>query len=194
MKKFFFTYFVFIIHLYSFDSSNFKYKQYNFNKEQLDNYELSYRYGKLIDEHKIIMGIMYAESNGRNITIGDRVNSPFKRSYGIMQVKLGTYEWMRNNGELMREDLLEEEILYKLMYNKAFNVYTASSFYNYLVKKCGSKKMAVIAYNTGLCNPKGGSKEYKKGQQYFKIVNEFIKFIDNSKFDKYIETRINLAN
>ncbi len=84
---------------------------YNFYLDQINNYKLAYKYGSMINEAKDIMAIMYVENSGKQNPIGDKSNKPFERSYGIMQVKLGTYYWMRNSGYLYKEDMLEEEVL-----------------------------------------------------------------------------------
>ena len=163
---------------------------YDFDSKQLDNFELAYKYGKAIGFPKIMMGIMNTESSGINEPIGDVVNAPFKRSYGLMQVKLGTYYWMQNAGYLYGENLLEEEILHKLMYNKSFNVYAATSYYKYLIDKCGNVKSAIIAYNTGTCSPKKGTKQYEKGQDYLSKVAKFVNFAESYAFDEFIRKRI----
>lgn len=163
---------------------------YDFDSKQLSNFELAYKYGKAIGYPKIMMGIMNTESAAINEPVGDVVNAPFKRSYGIMQVKLGTYYWMKGTGYLYGENLLEEEILHKLMYNKSFNVYSATSYYKYLVDKCGNVKSAIIAYNTGLCSPEKNTEAFNKGNDYLAKVTKFVNFAENYAFDEYIRKRV----
>lgn len=164
---------------------------YDFDSNQLDNFELAYKYGRAINYQKVMMAIMKTESDAINSPVGDRVNKPFKRSYGIMQVKIGTYYWMKNAGYLYGENLIEEEILHKLMYNKSLNIYAATSYYKYLLDRCKDYSKAIIAYNRGSCNPKG-EKNIKAGQRYLKKVMKFLRFTNKYNFDQYIKRRIEL--
>lgn len=167
-------------------ASHIRIGDYKFYDEQLDNYKLAYKYGKMINKEKDLMAIMYVENSGKQNPIGDKSNKPFGRSYGIMQVKIGTYYWMLNKGYLFKEDMLEEEVLTELMFNKKFNVYVAASYYKFLLDKCGSRDSAIVGYNTGLCKPEYNSKQYIKGKDYLQKVNGFVNFIDKHKFDNFI--------
>lgn len=169
------------------NASNLKIGNYNFYQDQINHYKLAYKYGKMISSEKDMMAIMYVENGGKQNPIGDKSNKPFERSYGIMQVKLGTYYWMSNSGYLYKEDLLEEEVLGELMFNPKFNVYVATSYYKFLLDKCGSRDSAIIGYNTGYCNPQKNSKAYHKGKDYLNKVNQFVNFINNHNFDKIIK-------
>lgn len=171
------------------DKNVFNSPVYDFDENQLNNFELAYKYGRAIGYQKVMMAIMYIESSAKNIPIGDRVNAPFKRSYGIMQVKIGTYYWMFNKGYLYGENLLEEEILHKLMYNKSFNVYAATSYYKFLLDYCGNYTDAIVAYNRGSCKPTKES-DIKAGENYLRKVNKFLKFINQYNFDDFIKERM----
>lgn len=168
------------------NAESIKIGNYNFYLEQINNYKLAYKYGSMINQEKDIMAIMYVENAGKQNPIGDKSNKPFERSYGIMQVKLGTYYWMSNSGYLYKEDMLEEEVLSELMFNPKFNVYVATSYYKYLLDKCGSRESAIIGYNTGYCNPTKNSKAYYKGKDYLQKVNSFVNFINKHNFDRFV--------
>jgi len=172
------------------DFINYDSPVYDFNNNQLNNFQLAYKYGKAINYPKVMMALMKTESDAINVPIGDKGNSPFKRSYGIMQIKIGTYYWMLNAGYLYRENLLDEEVLHKLMYNKSFNIYAATSYYRFLLDKCNDYTEAIVAYNTGYCvPPKSKPKVIKAGKRYLNKVNKFLKFINKYEFNDYIKRR-----
>ena len=73
-----------------------------------------------------------------------------------------------------------------LYINPKFNVYVATSYYKYLLDKCGSSESAIIGYNTGYCNPTKNSKAYYKGKDYLQKVNSFVNFINKHNFDRFV--------
>ena len=104
-----------------------------FTEDQIENFKLAYAYGNAIGGYaNTMMGILDAESSGETMgsAVGDHVNGAFKRSYGIMQVKLGTYYWTMKKGYIAPffkdKKVTEEEILVELMTNKSANVYAAA--------------------------------------------------------------------
>lgn len=194
LKKTFLGIILLSLSLFALDDKKYDSPVYDFDANQISNFELAYKYGRAINSPKVMMAIMNTETAATNTPVGDVVNAPFKRSYGLMQVKLGTYYWMKGAGYLYGENLLDEEILHKLMYNKSFNVYAATSYYKFLLDKCGSVSAAIIAYNTGDCSPTKGSAVYDKGQDYLRQVTRFLTFIDNYGFDKYIEKKLTLSS
>lgn len=155
-----------------------------FTQEQLENFKLAYSYGLKIGEPKTMMAILNTESNGHNIVIGDKVNQPFKRSYGPMQVKVDTYYWTKDKGYIDPLDvhygLEKEEVLVHLMKDRNFNVYVATGFYKMMRDSCKDYSFAVMAYNRGHC------KDTKEGRAYLKKVRSFINFINQTNFDKII--------
>lgn len=152
----------------------------NFTKEQLDNYKLAQIYGKEIGYEKELIGIMYAESTGKKINVGDQVNKKFKRSYGLMQVKLDTYYWAKKTGYVYPLDdeysLTEEEVLVHLISDKNFNVYVAAGVLKMMKGLCKTDEKAISGYNRGHCD------EDAKGKDYRSKVKYFMDFIDKNNF------------
>lgn len=117
---------------------------------------------------------LLSESGATTVLDGDKGNGAFKKSYGIMQVKLGTVYYVRNK----RPDLIKlyapevnalpkEDILDKLRKNPYFNAKMASLTHIVLIDVCGDENSATVAYNRGFC------KADKFGQDY---LNKILKY------------------
>lgn len=116
---------------------------------------------------------LLGESGATTVLDGDKGNGAFKKSYGIMQVKLGTVYYVRNK----RPDLIKlyapevnalpkEDILDKLRKDPFFNAKIASLTHIVLIDVCGDENKATAAYNRGFCK----ADDY--GTQYLnKILN-----------------------
>ncbi len=116
---------------------------------------------------------LLSESGATTVLDGDKANGAFKKSYGIMQVKLGTVYYVRNK----RPDLIKlyapevnalpkEDILDKLRKDPYFNAKIASLTHIVLIGVCGDQNTATVAYNRGFC------KADELGTQYLnKILN-----------------------
>ncbi len=116
---------------------------------------------------------LLSESGATTVLDGDKVNGAFKKSYGIMQVKLGTVYYVRNK----RPDLIKlyapevnalpkEDILDKLRKDPYFNAKLASLTHIVLIGVCGDQNRATVAYNRGFCEAD------ELGTQYLnKILN-----------------------
>lgn len=164
--------------------ANFSYYGNEFNNEQVNNYKLAYEYGEKVGGYGLqMMGILYAESTaGEAERIGDVVNGPFKRSYGIMQVKLGTYHWTQREGYIFsHKNKLDEEILFDLIHNNNFNTYVAAGYFKMMKDKCKTLDKAISAYNRGHC------REVPEGIAYRKRVKEFMYYAMESGFEDYIK-------
>ena len=101
---------------------------------------------------------LLSESGATTFLDGDKGNGAFKKSYGIMQVKLGTVYYVRNK----RPDLIKlytpevntlpkEDILDKLRKDPYFNAKIASLTHIVLIDVCGDQNTATVAYNRGFC-------------------------------------------
>lgn len=186
MKKIFLTLF-----LVSFCFGDYiKIGEYRFDQDQISNFKKAYIYGNLIGHSKEIMAILWVESRGKNITVGDTSLKPFKRSYGPMQVKLQTYQWMKRNGwsVALPGDIVEEDELIELVVNQNFNISVGTAYFQYMKKLCGSVDKAISGYNRGNCE------ESQKGKAYRKRVKNFIKYLDNSLFLDYIKKEISYTD
>ena len=116
---------------------------------------------------------LLSESGATTVLDGDKSNGAFKKSYGIMQVKLGTVYYVRNK----RPDLIKlyapevnslpkEDILDKLRKDPYFNAKIAALTHIVLIDVCGDQNKATVAYNRGFCK----ADDY--GTQYLnKILN-----------------------
>ena len=165
--------------------AQFSYYGNEFTPEQLNNYKLAYEYGQKVGGYGLeMMGILYAESTaGEAERIGDTVNAPFKRSYGIMQVKLGTYHWTQREGYIFsHKKKLDEEILFDLIHNNNFNTYVAAGYFKMMKDKCKTLDKAISAYNRGHC------REVPEGITYRKRVKEFMFYAMDSGFENYIKS------
>lgn len=118
------------------------------------------------------------ESSAKTIIEGDIKNGPFKKSYGIMQVKLGTLYYIKGK----RPDLIKlyapevnaiskEEALEKLRKNPYFNAKIAALYHIMLTELCKDEEKASIAYNTGSC------KKSAKGLDYLKKLHDNLDLI-----------------
>lgn len=159
-----------------------------FTYEQLSNYAHAYKYGERYGLGYELMGVLFAESNGKQVHVGDRVNNKFKRSYGIMQVKLGTYYWVKNKGyktyKLQDKSMVEEEILAKLMTDNIFNIHIASDYLKMMIDICGSKSKGISGYNRGHC------KDDNLALRYRSRVNNFIAFAKNNNLNNTVTTNL----
>lgn len=162
-----------------------------FTEDQIENFKLAYAYGNAIGGYEnTMMGIMDAESSAETFgsAVGDQVNGAFKRSYGIMQVKLGTYYWTMKKGYItpffQNKKVTEEEILVELITNKSANVYAATGYFKMMLDICGSYDKAISGYNRGHC------KEDAKGKSYRSKVKRFVEFSEKHGFDKIIAALI----
>lgn len=110
---------------------------------------------------------LITESSGNIVLDGDITNGPFKKSYGINQVKLGTVYYVKNK----RPDLIklyapevnslpQEDILDKLRKDAFFNSKIAAMMHIVLIDVCGDADKASIAYNRGVCNPDAQGMDY----------------------------------
>jgi hypothetical protein len=165
--------------------ADFSYSGNEFTPDQVNNYKLAYEYGQKVGGYGLeMMGILYAESTaGEAERIGDTVNAPFKRSYGIMQVKLGTYHWTQREGYIFsHKKKLDEEILFDLIHNNNFNTYVAAGYFKMMKDKCKTLDKAISAYNRGHC------REVPEGITYRKRVKEFMYYAMESGFENYIKS------
>ena len=117
---------------------------------------------------------LLSESSGNVVVDGDIVNGAFKKSYGIMQVKLGTVYYVNNK----RPDLIKlyasevnslpkEDILDKLRKDPFFNAKMGALTHIVLIDVCGDPNKASVAYNRGVC---------KADQQGTDYLNKILKY------------------
>ncbi len=103
---------------------------------------------------------LLSESGATTVLDGDKMNGFSKKSYGIMQVKLGTVYYVKNK----RPDLIKlyapevnslpkEDILDKLRKDAFFNAKIAALTHIVLIDVCGDQNRATVAYNRGVCTP-----------------------------------------
>jgi hypothetical protein len=160
-----------------------------FSDEQVENFKLAYAYGKMIGHEKELMGVLNTESDATPINVGDKSLKAFQRSYGVMQVKLGTYYWTKKKGYIMpldeKHSLTEEEVLFHLMKNNNFNIYVAAGYFKLMKDLCGSVDKAISGYNRGHC------KEVDKGIAYRNKVKKFMDFMEKHDFVNKIAMLIN---
>lgn len=161
----------------------------SFSPDQIENFKLAYSYGKMIGHEKELMAILNTESEASSTNVGDKVNKAFKRSYGVMQVKLGTYYWTKKGGYIIpldeKHSLTEEEVLYHLMKNNNFNIYVSAGYFKMMKDICGgSVDKAISGYNRGHC------KESAEGTAYRSKVKNFIAYMDKSGFVEKIASLI----
>ena len=101
---------------------------------------------------------LLTESSAKTVLDGDIGNGAFKKSYGILQVKLNTVYYVKNK----RPDLInlyvpevnllpKEDILDKLRKDSFFNAKIASLMHIVLTDICGDSNKASVAYNRGVC-------------------------------------------
>jgi len=108
------------------------------------------------------------ESTGNTVVDGDVNNGAFKKSYGVMQVKLDTVYYVKNK----RPDLIKlhvpevntlpkEEVLEKLRKDPYFNIKMGVLTHLTLIGVCkDDMDKASVAYNRGKCETD------KLGQEY----------------------------
>ena len=101
---------------------------------------------------------LLSESGATTVLDGDKANGAFKKSYGIMQVKLGTVYYVKNKRidliKLYAPEVLalpKEDILDKLRKDPYFNAKMAALTHIVLIGVCGDQNMATVAYNRGFC-------------------------------------------
>jgi len=151
---------------------------YTFTKEQIDNLKECVEISRLFNNSpSLVCSIMLNETAaGRkmNSNVGDRFLRPFKRSYGLMQIRLTTAEDMINRFHLdFLKKIPAEEILVYLMEDKKFNIAMANVFISYLKKKYhGNIKKIVIAYNRGHFSELGEN-YYRRFLENRKLFLEF---------------------
>jgi hypothetical protein len=126
------------------------------------------------------MAIMLQESNAKQIRIGDKQLKAFTRSYGPMQVRLGTYYYLKNKKYILSDHGLKEDVLMKLMTDSHFNVAVGTYWFKYMLTLCKDYKKAVRGYNTGTC------KKTEAGEKYYASVSKKIKYIQNINLKKYL--------
>lgn len=150
-------------------STDFGLGTISWNPNQIMNIMTVYKAAKDVNHPnpKRMVAHLMNESSATTVKDGDIVNGAFKKSYGIMQVKLGTVYYTRSK----RPDLIKlyvpevnklpkEDILHKLRVDPYFNAKIAALTHIMLTGVCGDADKASVAYNRGVC------KADKQGQAY----------------------------
>jgi len=155
------------------EKNPFDLTKYNWNKNQTKNLLIVEEASNYVNHpHPKRMGAhLLSESGATTVLDGDKGNGAFKKSYGIMQVKLGTVYYVKNK----RPDLIKlyapevnvlpkEDILDKLRKDPYFNAKMAALTHIVLIGVCGDENRATVAYNRGVC------KADAQGQMYLNKI------------------------
>lgn len=143
---------------------NIRVGQYNLNNKQQKILQLAKQIGEDVGYPETIQSIAMQETlaGGFGDGIGDKVLPPFKRSYGVMQVKIATAQWVLRHYPDLREkwfdgkkNITKEQFREVLIKNDHANIEIGAKNFALMVKYTNSWKEAVVAYNRGL----GGVKE-----------------------------------
>lgn len=116
---------------------------------------------------KRIVAHLLNESNAKTVADGDIGNGFGKKSYGPMQVKLGTVYYNKSK----RPDLFnafapevntlaKEDVLHKLRKDPEFNAKMGVITHLVLIDVCGDMNRASVAYNRGKCEADNKGREY----------------------------------
>ena len=130
------------------------------------------------NDPEIVCPIMLVESSAvldEKSLVGDMQLSPFKRSYGIMQVRLPTLKLIIKKLGLTKYRSVPDEILLsKLMFDKEFGIKAANWYITWLKRRgYGKKYMYAVAYNSGVYRKSNVS--YKK--RYMDALRTFRRFV-----------------
>lgn len=139
------------------------------SKEQIKNILLVEEASKYVNHPnpKRVVAHLLCESNANTVVDGDVGNGFSKKSYSIMQVKLGTVYYNKEK----RPDLFtlyapevnklpKEEILEKLRKDPFFNAKMGAITHLVLMDVCGDPDRASVAYNRGKCDADDLGNEY----------------------------------
>lgn len=138
-------------------------------------YEITVSMG---NDPDIVCPIMLVESSARltnKSIVGDMQISPFKRSYGIMQVRFPTLKLLIRRLRLSEyRNVPDEVLLAKLMFDREFSVKAANWYISWLKKtrRYGKNYMYAVAYNSGIY--KKSNVSYKR--RYLDSLNVWRKF------------------
>lgn len=175
-----------------------KYGTYSLTAEQQKVLLLAKKYGEEVGYPETIQSIAMQETlaGGYGDGIGDKMNGHLKRSYGVMQVKIATAQWvMKFYPEIVEEyfagkriDTINPVLIRdKLINDNDFNIRVGAYNFALMTRYTDSWREAVVAYNTGL----GGVREVPEVDQhvyYKKIVHKLNNVI--RPFNDHIDTNL----
>lgn len=175
-----------------------KYGTYSLTGEQQEVLLLAKKYGEEVGYPETVQSIAMQETlaGGYGDGVGDKMNGHLKRSYGVMQVKIATAQWvMKFYPELTEEyfagkriDTINPVLIRdKLIEDNDFNIRVGAYNFALMVRYTDSWREAVVAYNTGL----GGVREVPEVDQhvyYKKIVHKLNNVI--RPFNDHIDTNL----
>lgn len=144
----------FLVILLIIPSLSFSQEEYSYNQIQL--LKLARKHGERVGFPLILQAILLQETQaGKYGPVGDGGNSPYKRSYCPMQVKLVVVHHVYNKLNIP-VTLTEEEIVTRLLTDNEFCMWVAAEYLNLLYNQFNNKDMAILAYNQGPTGAKLG--------------------------------------
>lgn len=151
------------------DNTEISLSKSNWTEDQSTNLLLVQKVAKEMNHPDIkrVAAHLLTESNAVTVADGDIRNGFGKKSYGPMQVKLGTVYYNKTK----RQDLFDkyapevntlakEDVLHKLRKDPEFNAKMGVITHMVLIGVCGDMNRASVAYNRGICTPDDLGTEY----------------------------------
>lgn len=129
---------------------------YKLTRTQMINLKLAYKIGKAHNLQKTLMAIMMQETRAGVLgPVGDKELPKYKRSYGLMQVKIATARFVLRTHPKLIKKRSDWNIRHVLLHNRVLNIEIAMYYLLSLKHRGLNWRQMVTAYNQGY----GGAKD-----------------------------------